>query len=85
MLTSVDETFENDNSVEVYPNPASNNIFISTERHFEYFQLVDIQGIVLSEGILTDNQIDVANLPLGTYFLRLKAGDNIAVERVTIY
>ena len=85
MLTSVDETFENDNSVEVYPNPASNNIFISTERHFEYFQLVDIQGIVLLEGILTDNQIDVANLPLGTYFLRLKAGDNIAVERVTIY
>jgi len=85
MRTSVDETFENDNSVEVYPNPASNNIFISTERHFEYFQLVDIQGIVLSEGILTDNQIDVANLPLGTYFLRLEAEDNVAVERVTIY
>lgn len=58
---------------DVYPNPASDNIFVSTDAAVSTIEIVDLLGnILVSQNATKPNQsIDVSNLPAGVYSLRV--------------
>ncbi len=79
--TSVNDNIKFDNSLAIFPNPASDFINISIDKDVDLFtrevQILDLLGLVVSKSELTDgnNRIDISNLPLGTYFI--KVGDKV--------
>ncbi len=83
----VTSTFEVSNlDVNVFPNPASNFINISTngELNFEA-TLYDVNGRIM-DSILHNSQLDIALLPTGIYLLEIKdisSGERI-VERIVL-
>ena len=62
---------------EVYPNPASNKIFIKTKAKRIKYEIRSLLGQKMRSGILenTNQTIDIANLPDHIYFIRL--GDEV--------
>lgn len=75
----IPETYPNSNSLSVYPNPASDFIITEIENCSIDFNevtkllLIDINGKLIKSIIITEsiNKIDVADLPSGTYLLKL--------------
>ncbi|MHC1776083.1 MAG: T9SS type A sorting domain-containing protein [Lentimicrobium sp.] len=57
----------------VYPNPASDRIFITTDR-YRKFRLFNITGSIVADGLLKTNkqEIYIGNLIRGLYFLCLE-------------
>jgi pimeloyl-ACP methyl ester carboxylesterase len=52
----------------IYPNPASNFIFINNQKLIKEFSIYNIVGQKM-ESMMVDNQINVSNLTKGIYFL----------------
>jgi helix-turn-helix protein len=69
-MLNVNEKEVADNTVFVYPNPSKGNITIQTVAG-SYYQLVDIEGRIVKEGI-TNAQTQLQNLEQGVYFLRIE-------------
>ncbi len=69
----------------VYPNPTSDYLTIQTEPGASY-TLTNLQGQIVKEGttITATSQINVKDLPQGTYFLKVQYGDKLGVKRVVI-
>ena len=69
------ETFEKDlNYVEVYPNPATDYIFIDSNiTEIKPYHIYNLQGALVSRGTFdpTKNSINVKDLAQGIYFLKL--------------
>ncbi|TSJ42019.1 T9SS type A sorting domain-containing protein [Fluviicola chungangensis] len=56
----------------IYPNPTESTIqFKTTEMNNDPYQVLDISGKVLMEGIVNKQQIDLSELHSGTYFISL--------------
>ncbi|OYX27729.1 MAG: hypothetical protein B7Z06_03550 [Flavobacteriales bacterium 32-35-8] len=69
--------------IKIYPNPVSNgtiNISSSIDTA-TYYQISNFYGQVLSQGPLTNKQIDVNNLSSGTYLLTLNNGNSRVVKK----
>lgn len=58
----------------IYPNPADKNFRIQSEYDLtnEEFQIIDIQGKVVTSGLYNGEQISVSNLDGGFYIVRIK-------------
>ncbi len=86
-IVSVSETKENISN-DIYPNPASNMLFV---RHIQNVKSVDIQTILgttivsivpsVSDNIST---INITALPSGTYFVRIVNSSDDVVSKVFI-
>ncbi len=61
---------DEEKSVSIYPNPATENLTIDTEIEFSDYRVVDLLGITLISGEFSEN-INVQNLSTGMYFLSL--------------
>jgi len=58
--------------VEIYPNPASNELFIASVNHnFDSYQIFDMSGKKLQSGILHSNFVNTESLSAGSYVLVL--------------
>jgi acetyl esterase/lipase len=66
-----------DNSIKVYTNPANNTINIQgiSDKTFMKYELLEISGKVISENNIKSNQIDIASLNKGIYFIRIHLKD----------
>ncbi len=62
----------NRKTVEVYPNPASDFIKISSSGKIKSIQIYDTVGKII-QAELENNKIDIRNLPTGTYLINVKA------------
>jgi Secretion system C-terminal sorting domain len=67
--------------VSVYPNPVSNDLFISSEITIESISVFSISGKKVMEQKNIDNSIDVSALPQGMYFLELISENGKAVQK----
>lgn len=65
------ESFE-DVQVSLYPNPVQNNLYFISETNFESYQVVDLTGKILQKGNLSVQNISVASLPKGLFFMQLE-------------
>ncbi|MCP4520912.1 MAG: T9SS type A sorting domain-containing protein [Cytophagales bacterium] len=60
----------------VFPNPATNSIQVEGANSTESYNILDVLGNEVSNGILAENkQIDIQNLITGIYFLKLENGN----------
>jgi hypothetical protein len=73
-------------TVNVFPNPASSILTVSSETQVHQFEVVNLIGsIVLSEQVNSSNlRLDVSSLNHGMYFLRLHTNDGIATRKIQI-
>ena len=79
VISSV-HTADNTNNLILYPNPASNFIYlkgVDYKIHSEYYKISDIKGKELQSGKLEGkNKISIESLSPGVYFIKI--GDHIA-------
>ena len=70
------DTFDTTNNFIVYPNPTSSKIFITSKEHVSYYEIYNTLGQKVLEGsfnkVLDQEEIDMANLQIGLYFLNIK-------------
>jgi len=72
--------------VVVYPNPSSENIFISGVNQIEAIQMLDFTGKVI-ENVSWDAQnqlIDIRDMAAGTYILRVKTGSDVISKQIIV-
>lgn len=69
----------------IYPNPASERLFIENARGLES-TLFNAQGEIITEAIIAGNlhEMNVNGLPAGFYFLRISDGMNVRVEKLIV-
>jgi len=69
--------------VQVYPNPAQNQLTVSgaIPKNCSY-TVVNVYGAEILTGMLQQPNIDVSKLQSGSYFLRLKGGVNFITTKV---
>lgn len=58
-----------------YPNPTAHNLFIKSSHEIENLEIFTITGKRVNSIIVTDNEfdLDVSNLPSGTYFVKIRS------------
>jgi hypothetical protein len=83
-VNSVDDFTNNDNNFVIYPNPASDQLFIKGEilKDCE-FTIINLLGVQVASGWLNGEieNIDISSLPPNIYFLRV---NNEAVKFIKI-
>jgi hypothetical protein len=67
-------------SLNLYPNPTSDFLFIEGANLNSLYEIVDLKGKILSLGKY-DNKIDVTNLSRGTYLVKVSNNNKSAVLR----
>jgi len=61
----------------IYPNPASDFIYIKNLKDAENYKILDMSGRIVAQGKLDDNEIDIKNLQEGNYILQIKSKESI--------
>lgn len=70
-------------SVDVYPNPCSDFVFVKTDGKFSY-KIVSEQGGILQQGTCEQSEeIKMEKLPKGSYLLLIQCGENTCVKLIT--
>lgn len=75
-----------ENTFSVYPNPAKDVIYFNAKNKIDRIEIIDISGRTLisktnlSEGL---QQINIAELTNGIYFVRATTGNNIKISRIS--
>jgi hypothetical protein len=74
---------EQDNITTVFPNPATNKIYVHSENPSAIeFKIHNVNGQHLLEGTATSGQaIDISTLKEGIYFIHMYEDDEVAIQR----
>jgi hypothetical protein len=81
------ESFTSDNSISIYPNPTSDNLYFSTTNGnpVEKAVLYDISGRVVKEfSTVSNSQISVAGLAKGVYMVQMFSGNTTQTAKVVV-
>ena len=77
---SLDTASFDTNKVSIYPNPASNFIYIKSNnddiKYFEY-SIIDLTGRTILNDYIVNNEISIETLSSGNYILQLKSEQGI--------
>jgi hypothetical protein len=74
----VENTPEMQNVLSLYPNPGNGVFSFKTDKAVAGLDVVDARGVlVFSTGALTQNQIDLSQLPAGIYIVTLHFVDGL--------
>lgn len=65
----------------VYPNPAADILKLNPDYELHSYSIVDLKGKEISNGIISDNTIDVHTLKNGIYILRLSDKEETLVQK----
>jgi len=81
-ITEIEKINNNESNMAVYPNPASNNITIEAPQQAE-IEITNIQGQLIKTLAANSNKtnIDVSAFPNGIYFVKVKMGKRVVVEK----
>lgn len=70
--------------ISVFPNPASDRLYIQLDGHYSY-QLLDLSGKIILEGFINDAApIDLGKLTSGVYLIYIKSSSQIFSEKVIV-
>jgi ELWxxDGT repeat protein len=72
------------NTLQIYPNPASEFIQIASEYLNSSYKIYSILGQVVKEGVITSSQISVSGISKGNYILKVSQDDKIATQKLII-
>jgi hypothetical protein len=88
-LAGIENLTQNDDMINVYPNPTTGKFNVTVENAGEVVVKVgDILGNVLDVNV-TDNlngtySVDLSVVADGVYFVQVKNGDYFATKRITV-
>lgn len=72
-------------SVLVYPNPSSEQLYVSTDINFEFVQLYNTLGQQLvNETFVNKKPLEISSLPQGVYMLRLSSKNEVVERKILI-
>lgn len=80
-------TFDLENAISIYPNPAANIVNISTIVSLDEIDIFTINGQVLQQiknPVIESNTYTISNLPKGFYFMKLSSASNSVTKKVLI-
>jgi hypothetical protein len=77
------EEFAND-SIQIYPNPASFNVTINCNINIKTIELIDVQGRILVSKMVNENQVtlDVSDYAKGIYYVKVNTDKGIKIEKL---
>lgn len=72
--------------VEVYPNPAQDFVYVSTDINEGTIQILNLLGQQMQTVTITTNvmSIDVSQLKTGIYFVSITSGDTNIVKKIKV-
>lgn len=76
------QTINNDNTFNVYPNPANNVLMISGVTNAT-ITIMNIEGRII-KSVQNVNQVNVSDLSNGIYIFSIKEGNNVSNQKVVI-
>ena len=86
MSYSIEENISKD--IKIYPNPANNTLNINIPNGVQSISIYNQTGqLVLSKKLEfaeTLHSIDISNLPVGSYFIRLVGKENVWAEKFVV-
>lgn len=73
-----------DDSIKMYPNPASGNVNIKASGIINSIEFYDVQGRILMTGLVNDNSIilDLSKFSTGIYYVKIKTDKGHKVEKL---
>jgi hypothetical protein len=75
------EDLQNSGEIAIYPNPASERLFIKSTKIFSEYFIYNQVGDLISSGIIRQNTINLEDIPRGLYFAKLKSGTGTKVVK----
>jgi GH18 family chitinase len=84
MVLSNQESLLEDSKIQIFPNPAQDNISISTDLRSYTITLSSLEGKILFSGKNTE-QLPLQDFPKGIYVISLHAEEGSYYRKITIY
>ena len=85
---SLDDHFSDNNSILVYPNPASNTITIKTSLQVKSVEIIDVLGKLIRmhqiDQVENTIQLNINDLSKGIYFLKIQSESRLYSEKIII-
>ena len=72
-----------ENNVSLYPNPTSGIVYIKLDNAFDAV-VYNYQGQVVMREYNNEGQLDMSNLSTGVYFVEIRDGQNVMIEKVIV-
>ncbi len=72
-----------DLNLTIYPNPVKDILYMNSDLVFNTYEIIDVAGRLFKSGEIISSQLNIASLPSGVYFIKLR-NDNQAVIRQII-
>ena len=69
-----------ESSVNIYPNPVNNKLFVSTNSKIETISIYTITGVMVYNEKISNNVIDVTSLNSGIYFVKINTKEGEIIE-----
>jgi hypothetical protein len=66
-------------SVAIYPNPCLDKLFINSKNKIKLLEILNIRGQIVSTLQTNQSYIDVSDLELGIYFIKVSNNENISL------
>ena len=66
-------------SVAIYPNPCLDKLFINSKNKIKLLEILNIRGQIVSSSQTNQSYIDVSDLELGIYFIKVSNNENISL------
>ena len=66
-------------SVAIYPNPCLDKLFVNSKNKIKLLEILNIRGQIVSSFCTNQSNIDVSNLELGIYFIKVSNNENISL------
>ena len=71
------------NRIKIYPNPTTGLIYVELDKAFDAV-VYNYQGQVVMREYDNNGQIDLSELNAGVYFVEIREGNNIKIEKVVV-
>lgn len=73
----VNDVALNKNTVKLYPNPASDRLFIKSTEQIEKVSIYNMSGQLIKQYDVLNNRINVSELPVGLYMIKIKTDQSM--------